>query len=142
MVDHENAYLFAGQSGAGKSTAALLSYPRQILSDEAAILKVQAGRVEVFNSPFRSYSFWDHAQTADHYELKGCHLLRQSQEIKRTPIAPSDALVHLMNTVFYWAYRADETAKVFQLGSRVVKAVPFYELFFQKNALFWDEIHE
>lgn len=142
IVDHDNTHLFAGQSGAGKSTIAMLSEPRMILSDEAALVKVSNERVQVFNSPFRSDSVWEAHQIGYHYDLKGYHLLRQSQQIRREPIHKTEALIYLMNTIFYWAYLPEETAKVVSMCRMLVNAVPFYDLYFQKNDLFWREIHE
>lgn len=54
VIEKEKAHMFAGQSGAGKSTAAKLSFPRNLLSDEATLVKITPEKVTVFNSPFRS----------------------------------------------------------------------------------------
>ena len=54
VVENGEAHIFAGQSGAGKSTSAKLSYPSDLLSDEATILKITSDQVTVYNSPFRS----------------------------------------------------------------------------------------
>ncbi|KRF35887.1 hypothetical protein [Paenibacillus sp. Soil787] len=142
IMSEGHAYLFAGQSGAGKSTAALLSSPRMVLSDEAALVKVTDNSVRIYNSPFRSDSFWEREQMNESYELKGYHILRQSQQIKRHPVQKAEAMIFLMNTIFYWAFLPEETAKVVAMCRKLVNNVTFYELYFQKNNLFWEVIHE
>ncbi|AEI46278.1 hypothetical protein [Paenibacillus mucilaginosus] len=143
IAQGSSAYLFAGQSGAGKSTAALLSRPRPVLSDEAALIRVAPDGVRVYNSPFRSDSVWNAEERTLNCELKGYHLLRQSLEIKREGIRSSQALMYLMRTIFYWHYDPQETAKVISMCRTFVEKVPFYELYFQKNDKFWKEIsHE
>lgn len=141
IVEQGRAYLFAGQSGAGKSTVARLSLPRLVLSDEATVVKVAEGEVTVFNSPFRSglEADWS-VGTTRAWPLASIQLLRQSPEIRRVVITRSAALMQLLGKVFYWAYAPEETAKVMRLCQRLVNSVPVYDLFFQKNDGFWKEI--
>ncbi len=40
LKEGDKAFLFSGQSGAGKSTVVKLSHPRPILSDEATVVKI------------------------------------------------------------------------------------------------------
>ncbi|MCZ8522138.1 MULTISPECIES: hypothetical protein [Paenibacillus] len=142
IAQGSSAYLFAGQSGAGKSTAALLSRPRPVLSDEAALIRVAPDGIRVYNSPFRSDSVWDADERGMSCELKGYHLLRQSLEIKREPIRSSEAMLYLMRTIFYWHFDPQETAKVISMCRTFAEKVPFYELYFQKNDKFWEEISD
>jgi hypothetical protein len=130
--------MFAGHSGAGKSTVAALSLPRQVLSDEATILKVEEHGVAVFDSPFRSGLEMP-------YEGGGCELgaiqfLHQSPDIRRIPLGKSDAMVQLFSKVFYWPYAGTETVKIMGLFKRLLQNVPVYDLYFQKNNEFWKEI--
>lgn len=137
-VERNRAYLFAGQSGAGKSTVVALSEPRKILSDEAALLKIEADGVYVYDSPFRS----DSMPTFDRepLPLAGIHLLKQSQEIRRERVKSSEAVFQLMDKIFYWAADPGETVKLLALCGKLVSHVPVYDLMFQKNNLFWERI--
>src|SRR5690554_1688814 len=56
VAEAGKSYLFAGQSGAGKSTVAILSRPRVILSDEATLVRIGFDGVFAYDSPFRSDS--------------------------------------------------------------------------------------
>jgi hypothetical protein len=138
VVNENQAYLFAGPSGAGKSTVALLSKPRALLSDEATLLRIEPHRVVAYDSPFRSDSLskYDH----DYIALAGIHLLKQSTQIQRSTIKSSEAIVQLMDKVFYWAHEPVETLKVLELMQTLLRQVPAYELEFQKNDLFWEMI--
>lgn len=138
MREGDKAYLFSGQSGAGKSTVVELSSPRPILSDEATVVKVERTGTIVYDSPFRSDTVSSFQQPA--LELGGIQLLEQSTIIKRSPLEKSDGMMSLFDKIFYWAFDSDETKKLFELLSQLISNVPVYRLQFQKNDLFWKEI--
>lgn len=138
LLQGDRAYLFAGHSGAGKSTVVQLSRPRPILSDEASIVKIAADGITIFNSPFRSDT--DRPDIRDTYPLSGIHMLRQALYNERSRMSGISGLTELLNRVFYWAYDPEETKKVLRLCKRLVDRVPVYDLYFQKNHTFWEEI--
>jgi hypothetical protein len=137
-IEQGQAHVFVGHSGAGKSTAAKLSYPRNLLSDEATLVKISEDKVTVFNSPFRSEiesSFYE-----EEILLASLNLLNQANHIERTKLKKSDALLNLMDKVFAWPYNPEETKTILKLLSVLVQNVPAYELHFQKNNTFWELI--
>jgi hypothetical protein len=138
ILERGHAYLFAGQSGAGKSTVAQLSMPRSILSDEATIMKVTPTGVTIFPSPFRS----DTEMPSDTgvYPLTAIQLLRQAKVNERIGISKIDGMLQLVNRVFYWAHDPFETRKVLRMCKEIGDHVPIYELHFQKNNTFWEAI--
>lgn len=138
VIEDDRAWLFSGRSGAGKSTVASLSAPRRLLSDEASIVRVTAGTVDVFDSPFRSETTSEH--TRQPIPLDGIHLLVQSQRIHRQPLKSGDAVARLMDKAFYWSYSTNESRKILRLCARLLQHVPVYELEFQKNNRFWEVI--
>jgi hypothetical protein len=138
MLDESRGYLFAGHSGAGKSTVALLSWPRPVLSDEATIVKVSGGEVVTFASPFRSDS--DMPEIPGKFPMTSIQLLRQAPHIERVPVKKMDAVMQLMCRVFYWAHDPQETKKIIRMCKELVDQVPVYDLYFQKNNKFWEEI--
>jgi len=138
VIDEGKAFLFSGHSGAGKSTAARLSNPRQLLSDEASIVRITAEGVTVFDSPFRSELYSEGASGS--CPLTGIYLLNQSEEIFTRPIAGRDAFIRVLDKVFYWSYDPAETMKIMKLGKLLAAQVPFHDLYFQKNNLFWEKI--
>lgn len=136
-VEKGEAHIFSGQSGAGKSTAAMLSHPRELLSDEASILKITDSGVVVYNSPFNSELDSSDLDTAP---LSSIQLLHQSLQNKRNQISKSDAFLHLIDKVFYWEHSHEETRKILHKIQQLVSHVPVYNLHFQKNNSFWELI--
>ena len=138
IVERKSAYLFAGPSGAGKSTVALLSRPRQILSDEATIVKIGENEAIIFDSPFRSdYGSPSHREGVP---LKAIQLLKQAPVNRRNLIAQMDGLIGIMDKVFFWTPDVNSTRRVMRLCQHLTSVVPVYELQFQKNDSFWREI--
>jgi hypothetical protein len=137
-IENGKAHIFAGHSGAGKSTAAKLSYPRQLLSDEASLLKITESGIKVYNSPFRSELKAD--TFIGNIELASVQILYQALVNRRGRISKSDALLHLMDKVFFWPHSQEETKTIVKLITMLVQQVPVYELHFQKNNTFWELI--
>ncbi|MFS0723906.1 hypothetical protein [Paenibacillus sp. 1P07SE] len=138
IMEKEQAYLFAGPSGAGKSTVALLSRPRPILADEATIVKIGDEEAVVFDSPFRSD--YGSPSRRDSVPLRAIQLLRQSQANSRELLPAMDGLMGIMDKVFFWTSDVASTQRVMRLCYRLAATVPVYELYFQKNDSFWEEI--
>lgn len=138
VVERNKAHIFTGQSGTGKSTAAELSYPRTLLSDEATILKITGDELIAFDSPFRSEM--NEKSAKESYSLGSIQLLHQSFTNKRIEIMKSDSLLLLLDKIFYWAYDAEETKTIFKLLKHLVDNVSVYDLHFQKNDTFWELI--
>lgn len=138
VIENNSAHIFAGHSGAGKSTVAKLSTPRRLLSDEATIVKISKNDIQVYDSPFRSELYTDAEQV--NIPLDSIQILHQSPFNKRTSMEKSDSLVQLLDKIFYWAWMSDETKKALDLLKILIEKVPVYNLHFQKNETFWDLI--
>ncbi|RKD23156.1 hypothetical protein BEP19_13135 [Ammoniphilus oxalaticus] len=132
------AYLFAGRSGAGKSTVAKLSQPRAVYSDEATILKITDGAVQVLPSPFNSELAMTGRQPF--CPLTAIYLLTQSSDVKTKPLNRTETLFQLIDKVFYWPHDTSETKKILHLCQQLITAVPARQLYFQKNNRFWELI--
>lgn len=137
-IEKRKAHIFAGQSGAGKSTAAKLSFPRCLLSDEATLLKITSSGVTVYNSPFRSELEAEPFEGS--VELASIQLLHQALQNNRLKSTKSDALLQLMDKVFFWPRSQEETKAILKLMTLLVMQVPVYDLYFQKNNTFWELI--
>ncbi|WP_020618753.1 hypothetical protein [Paenibacillus daejeonensis] len=138
IMDREQAYLFAGPSGAGKSTVALLSRPRQVLSDEATIVKITDSEAVIYDSPFRSDLGLPSRRQGT--PLRAIQLLRQATENRREPLSQVEGMMGVMDKVFFWSPNVTYTQRVMGLCHRLATVVPVYELYFQKNDTFWEEI--
>ncbi|CAG7632586.1 hypothetical protein ACFQI7_17890 [Paenibacillus allorhizosphaerae] len=138
LLEQNRAYLFAGHSGAGKSTVVQLSWPRPILSDEATIVKISEHGVVIYNSPFRSDT--ELPDIPGTYPLTAIQILRQSPDNRRLRMGGMEGLQSVLHRVFYWAHDPEETKKVFRMCKLLAEQVPVYEMYFQKNNTFWEEI--
>lgn len=138
LEESGKAILFAGRSGAGKSTVAKLSLPRTVFSDEATIVKMKSNGIEVLSSPFNSELKTKSVQPSR--LLSAIYLLVQSQELKTQEITRANALCQIIDKVFYWPHENTETRKVLQLCKQLVDRVPIFEMYFQKNNRFWELI--
>ncbi len=138
VIENETAHIFSGHSGAGKSTAAKLSYPRYLLADEATIVKITTQKVIVFDSPFRS-ELYSQSLTKP-YKLESIQLLNKSLINKRDLLQKSNSVLQLMDKVFFWTKSPEEAKKIFHLLLKLVSNVPVYNLYFQKNNTFWEMI--
>jgi hypothetical protein len=137
-IENGKAHIFAGHSGAGKSTAARLSQPRDLLSDEATIVKIEEDGITVFDSPFRS-----ELQSTGYQQptpLAGIELLHQAEINSLEKMRKPDALLSLMDKVFYWSHDPAETQRIMGLLRILVEKVPVYELYFRKDPTFWELI--
>jgi hypothetical protein len=137
-IENGKAHIFAGQSGAGKSTAAKLSYPRYLLSDEATLVKITPEEVTIYNSPFRSEL--EANPLNENVSLAGVHILYQALQNNRVKLEKSDALLQLLDKVFFWPQSQEEIKTILRLLTLLVKRVPVYVLHFQKNNSFWELI--
>ena len=138
VVKGKGAYLFAGRSGAGKSTVAQLSSPSPLLSDEATIVKITASAVIVYDSPFRSDTIPD--VMVEPCPLAAIHVIHQANYVRRSVKKKIEGIYDLMDKVFYWPHEATETAKILRLYDNLVANVPIYDLYFKKDKTFWEEI--
>ncbi|UOY93323.1 hypothetical protein MUG87_04135 [Ectobacillus sp. JY-23] len=138
VAHNGQAYIFSGQSGAGKSTAAKLSMPRPLLSDEATLIKISDSGIRVVNSPFRS-EFMEAYQDVP-LPLAGIYFLNQSLDIKAIPLKKSDALIGMIDKVFYWQHDEQETVKLLEMCKRLVVQTSIHNMYFQKNNRFWEVI--
>ncbi|MDP4083189.1 MAG: hypothetical protein Q8934_01085 [Bacillota bacterium] len=138
VIEKGKVHIFAGQSGAGKSTAAKLSYPRTLLSDEATLVKITQNQITVFNSPFRSEIETDDFKGS--LDAASVQILYQALQNNRVKLTRSDALLQLMDKVFFWPRSPEEIKTIMRLLTMLVKNVPVFELYFQKNNTFWELI--
>ncbi|KKI92980.1 hypothetical protein WQ54_05570 [Bacillus sp. SA1-12] len=138
VLDKGSAHIFSGQSGAGKSTAAKLSFPRELLSDEATIIKITSNEIMVYDSPFRS-ELKGNGHSQPHI-LESIQLLHQSLHNNRIRLSKSSGLITIIDKVFYWTDDPQDTIRILNLLKLLVNQVPVYDLHFQKNNTFWEMI--
>lgn len=138
VLNNECAHIFTGRSGAGKSTIAALSKPRELLSDEATLVKINSEGITVYDSPFRSDTVSD-GKTGS-IPLSSIQFIHQAAYDKRMSVSKADALITLLDKVFYWAHDPQETRQILKLLNQLVQEIPVFDLYFQKTPTFWELI--
>ncbi len=131
LADDKGGYVFAGRSGAGKSTVCELSSHLRVLSDDLIAVRRQAGQ----------YLAWGLPRAELHTEarpvtIRAVFVLRQSRENRLVPLAPAAALAHVLALPTRTMKNVD-IGKVLALLDGLTNHVPCYELHFRKDPSFW-----
>ncbi|MCU0237535.1 MAG: hypothetical protein MUC72_10685 [Acidobacteria bacterium] len=130
MVSANRAYLFAGASGAGKSTFAQLlvqAKAGRMLSDERIIVRGISGKMVAFGTPWAGTAGIAGNGSAP---LTGLFLLRHGLENRMTKLAPDAALDRLLPLLSIPWYDAGPMARIIAFAKKVAAAVPCYEFSF------------
>lgn len=138
VLNSEKAHIFTGRSGAGKSTIATLSKPRSLMSDEATLVKITDEGILVYDSPFRSDTLSDGKNGP--ITLSSIQIIHQATYDNRITVSKADALITLLDKVFYWAHDPQETRQILKLLNQLVQEIPVFDLYFQKTPTFWELI--
>jgi len=133
--------LFAGPSEAGKSTIVKMLMGRaRILCDDRMIVR-RAGK------GFEAHGTWSHGEvpvvSPGKAPLAGIFFLRQAADNRLERIeSPSAALHDLLPRIVRPLLTADWWVDVLTLAGDLVKAVPFYNLYFDKSGRIVDRLEE
>ncbi len=142
-IRNGRAFLFAGVSGAGKTTMSRLAPPdATVLTDEISyIRRSDAGNSHTYTAygtPFAGELARVGANTSA--PLKALYLLVQGPENRIAPISKSDAARAIMRHVLFFAEEKDLVAKVFDSVLEFVSRVPVAQLIFTPDARAWELI--
>ena len=130
IKDGEYGLLFAGTSGAGKSTTAELWKSQKnaaILSDDRVIIRKHEGRFWIYGTPWHGTARF---ASPDSVPLTRIYFLKQAPENQLRALKPVDAHTKMLVRSFptYW----NPAGMDFTLGflDELVQVVPCYELGF------------
>jgi hypothetical protein len=135
VVRDGKAYVFAGRSGAGKSTVASLSPSGTVLTDEISLLRFTEGRWHAYGTPF-----WGEFRAAgmnEHYPIAGVYSLVQSPEDRVELMSTKEILRALLPCVLFFTSKPDANEELLKLLLGMVRQIPCYRLHFRRNAGFW-----
>jgi hypothetical protein len=138
-VKNGRAFIFAGVSGAGKTTISRLA-PSDVavLTDEISYVRPGQRGYEAFGTPFAG----ELARIGANLRapLAAVYLLVQGPKNKVEPVSETEALQAFLRNVLFFAHDPEQVGKVFQYAFDFISGVPIYRLTFAPDARVWELI--
>lgn len=138
-VRNGKAFLFAGVSGAGKTTISRLAPPdATLLTDEMSYLRRIEERYIAFGTPFAG----DLGKPGENISapVAALYLLAKGQKNRIEPVPAADAGRELLSNVLFFANDPELVHRVFQTACDFVQRVPVHRLTFVPDARVWEMI--
>lgn len=136
-------YIFFGPPGSGKSTVASFSEKEEVLHDDMNIISTDGSDILLQGVPFNPKLI---GRGCGQVPLSMIFSLNQSKMTRIDPLSPAETLKKLVaETVLPQTVLDPDHYKPFGILLDILKklctAVPCYNLYFKKDASFWDEIN-
>jgi hypothetical protein len=138
-IRNGKAFLFAGVSGAGKTTISRLAPPDvTLLTDEISYVRKQDGGYVAFGTPFTG----ELAKLGENVSapLAELYLLAQGSENRIDPVGPGDAARALLANILFFAEDEELVQSIFQSVFEFVSRVPVSRLTFMPDSRVWELI--
>ncbi len=138
-VRNGRAFLFAGVSGAGKTTiAGLAPSDAVLLTDEISYVRSQDGGYSAFGTPFTG----ELAKLGEniHAPIAALYLLAKGPQNRIEPVGGAEAVRALLSNILFFAEDAELVPLVFQSAWDFIARVPVYRLTFVPDARVWEMI--
>jgi hypothetical protein len=133
------AFLFAGVSGAGKTTISRLA-PADVtlLTDEISYLQCSDRGYMAYGTPFAG----ELAKVGENVEapLTAVYFLEKGRENRIEPVCASEAARILLANVLFFAHDSELVSRVFETACELVERVPVYRLTFFPDECVWELI--
>jgi hypothetical protein len=133
------AFLFAGVSGAGKTTISRLAPPdATLLTDEISYVRKQDDGYVAFGTPFTG----ELAKLGENVSapVAALYLLAQGPENRIDPVAPGEAARSLLANVLFFAEDEELVQAEFHSAFEFVSRVPVSRLTFVPDTRVWELI--
>jgi len=138
-VRNGRAFLFAGVSGAGKTTISRLAPEDAVLlTDEISYVRKQEGGYSAFGTPFTG----ELAKLGENIQapIAALYLLAQGSENRIDPVRGTEAIRALLSNILFFAEDAELVRLVFEAACEFAGRVPVYRLTFLPDARVWEMI--
>jgi hypothetical protein len=138
-VRNGRAFLFAGVSGAGKTTMARLAPPDvALLTDEISYVTRQPGGYTAVGTPF----YGELARPGENMRapISALYLLAKGPQNRIEPVVGADAVRGLMANILFFARDPEFVNRVFEAANDFVKCVPVRRLTFFPDTRVWELI--
>ena len=138
-VRNGRAFLFAGVSGAGKTTISRLApSDATLLTDEISYLRPDGDGYIAYGTPFAG----ELAKPGENVRapLAALYLLAQGPENKLEPVREADATRAVLESVLFFAHDSELVGNVFDSVCELVRRVPVQRLTFVPDRRVWELI--
>ena len=138
-VRNGKAFLFAGASGAGKTTIATLAPGNTtLLTDEISYVREHDGGYSAFGTPFTG----ELAKVGDNVRapVGALYLLAKGPKNRIEPLAHAEAARGLLANILFFAEDAELVKLVFASACKFVSRVPVFRLTFVPDIRVWEMI--
>jgi hypothetical protein len=138
-IRNGKAFLFAGVSGAGKTTISRLApADATLLTDEISYVRRVGEDYVAFGTPFTG----ELAKLGENTSapVAALYLLAQGPENRIDPVTAADAGRELLANMLFFAEDQEMVHQVFQAACDFVHRVPVYRLTFMPDARVWEMI--
>jgi hypothetical protein len=138
-IRNGKAFLFAGVSGAGKTTISRLAPPdATLLTDEISYVRKRGAGYVAYGTPFTG----ELAKIGENVSapLSALYLLAQGPENRIDPVEPAEAARGLLANVLFFAEDEELVQSIFHSAFEFVSRVPVSRLTFMPDARVWELI--
>jgi hypothetical protein len=138
-IRNGRAFLFAGVSGAGKTTISRLAPPdATLLTDEISYLRRDGAGFCAYGTPFAG----ELAEPGENVRapLAALYLLAQGPENRIEPVGQAEATRAVLESILFFANDGELVGQVFQSACELVRQVPVRRLTFVPDTRVWELI--
>ena len=138
-VRNGRAFLFAGVSGAGKTTISRLApSDATLLTDEISYLRREGEGYVAYGTPFAG----ELAKPGENVRapLAALYLLAQGPENVIEPVSDADATRAVLESILFFAHDSELVGHVFESACELVRRVPVRRLIFLPDSRVWELI--
>jgi hypothetical protein len=136
-IRNQKAFMFAGVSGAGKTTIARLAPPdTTLLTDEISYIRKDGRRYVAFGTPFTGEL--DKLGQNVCAPIAALYLLEKGPQNHVAPVPSAEAIRALLSNVLFFAEDQELVRSVFRSACEFVGQVPVYGLTFLPDPRVWE----
>jgi hypothetical protein len=138
-IRNGRAFLFAGDSGAGKTTISRLApHDTTLLTDEVSYVYQEGGGYFAFGTPFTGELGCSGENVRAH--IAGLYFLEKGPANKTEALEPAAACVALLKNILCFTHDHATVDTVFQSACKFVREVPAHKLTFTPDSRVWELI--
>jgi hypothetical protein len=138
--NYNNAFVFYGPSGIGKSTVAKNSIDHKIITDDLAIFEPLTNNIfKIYKTPFERNK---KMTSSLEYNVKGFFRLHQDTVIRLEALTTISHISNVMGNIWNIDFNKDGYLMYLDLLHNYFSQIPGYSLYLKDNSDFWKELQQ